>query len=189
MSELVEWARKVAEELMADELPRRWKHVQAVGTKAESLAPAFGDSAEIVAAAAWLHDIGYVEALQDTGFHPIDGGRYLRSIGTDDRLSCLVANHSGAAREATLRCLDTEMAEFPDDKSDERAAVWYCDMTTSPVGKPISFSERLAEIWERYGPDHTVPKAISASADDIRRCIAVVKERAVRVGINPGQLD
>ena len=31
-------------------------------------------------AAAWLHDIGYAPAVDDTGFHPLDGARYLRDV-------------------------------------------------------------------------------------------------------------
>ena len=28
--------------------------------------------------AAWLHDVGYARELVDTGFHPLDGARWLR---------------------------------------------------------------------------------------------------------------
>jgi hypothetical protein len=38
-----------------------------------------GYSTDFVAAA-WLHDIGYAPAIAEsgTGFHPLDGARYLR---------------------------------------------------------------------------------------------------------------
>jgi hypothetical protein len=168
---------------MADELPRRWGHVQAVGAKAEALGPAFGDEAELLAMAAWLHDIGYVRSLQDTGFHPLDGARYLRRLGVGDRLCSLVANHSGALAEACFRGLADEMADFPDDCSDVRDAVWYCDMTTSPVGTPMVFNDRLAEIRSRYGPDHTVPKGIAAAANEIRAAVRRTERRASRADI------
>jgi len=29
----------------------------------------------------WLHDIGYAPALVATGFHPLDGARFLESVG------------------------------------------------------------------------------------------------------------
>jgi HD superfamily phosphodiesterase len=47
---------------MAEQLPRRWGHVQAVAAKAESLRPAAGDEADLLVMAAWLHDIGYAPA-------------------------------------------------------------------------------------------------------------------------------
>jgi hypothetical protein len=179
----LEWARETARALMEDELPRRWRHVQAVGAKAEALGPAFGDEAELLAMAAWLHDVGYVGALQDTGFHPLDGARYLRRLGVEDRICSLVANHSGALTEAHLRGLADEMAAFPDECSEVRDAVWYCDMTTSPVGKPVVFEDRLAEIRERYGPHHTVPRAIGAEADEIQAAVRRTELRALRAGI------
>ena len=36
-------------------------------------------------AAAWLHDIGYAPELVETGFHPLDGARYLRREGLMNR--------------------------------------------------------------------------------------------------------
>jgi hypothetical protein len=89
----------------------------------------------------------------------------------------LVAHHSGARYEAELRGLNGELAEFSDERSLARDALWYCDMTTSPIGQPVTFPERLAEICERYGADHTVPRAIGAAADEICEAIANVLSR------------
>lgn len=74
----------------------RWLHVQAVAARAEELRPAVpaADRAVLVVAA-WLHDIGYSPALQVTGFHPLDGARYLHRAGYP-REAALVAHHSGA---------------------------------------------------------------------------------------------
>jgi hypothetical protein len=119
----VTWAREPASACLAAELPRRWGHVQAVAAMAESLRPAAGDEADLLVMAAWLHDIGYASGLVDTGFHPLDGARYLRGLGADARLCGLVANHSGAAREAELRGLSAQMAEFPDENSFPRRRV------------------------------------------------------------------
>lgn len=68
MVEIVTWARALAEEQMAESLRRRWAHVQAVAVKAERLRPALGGEADLLVASAWLHDVGYAEQLQDTGF-------------------------------------------------------------------------------------------------------------------------
>lgn len=157
--------------------------MRAVGGKAERLASAYAGDSLVLVASAWLHDIGYSPELQRTGFHPIDGARCLDSLGAPARLSALVANHSGAALEAELRGLQEEMQRYPDDADAVRDALWACDMTTSPVGEPVDFGERLREITERYGPDHTVPRAIAAAGDEIRAAIKRTRLRARAYGI------
>lgn len=176
-------APDIARRLLADELPRRWGHVQAVAAKAEGLRVVLGDDADLLVTAAWLHDIGYPDPVKDSGFHPLDGAHYLQSLGADPRLCRLVANHSGAKYEAPLRGLSDELAEFPDEQSLARDGLWYCDMTTSPVGQPVTFDERLAEIRQRYGPDHTVPRGITAAAEEIRSAIAAVQAAAEPHGV------
>ncbi len=151
---------------------RRWENVQAVGAKAALIAGALGrEDGELLIASAWLHDIGYAGSLQTTGFHPLDGARYLSARRVDVRLTRLVANHSGAVAEAALRGLTTEMIAFPDEAGPVRDALWACDMTTSPVGEPVSFDERQREIVERYGEAHTVSQSIQSQADQIRGTI------------------
>jgi hypothetical protein len=62
--------------------PDRLAHSQAAARHAELLAFAVDqESAPLLVAAAWLHDIGYAPALRDTGYHPIDGARYLQRLG------------------------------------------------------------------------------------------------------------
>jgi hypothetical protein len=183
MADLVAWSKELAESLMAEELPRRWGHVQSVAAKAQRLSPALRGDGELLVASAWLHDIGYVTALQDTGFHPIDGARYLRSRGADVRLYCLVANHSGARFEAPMRGLDDAQAEYADESSLARDGLWYADMTTSPVGEPVRFSDRLREIRERYGPEHSVPRAITEASEEIEQAISHVYAAAEGCGI------
>lgn len=107
-----------------------------------------------------MHDIGYAPDLVDTGFHAIDGGRYLRGIDAPDRLVNLVAHHSCATVEAELRGLSHELAEFTDEKTALRDALWWADLTTTPDGEPTSIEERATEIADRYGPDHVVPRFI-----------------------------
>ena len=64
----------------------------------------------ILVAAAWLHDIGYAPELVETGFHPLDGARYLRRAGVDGQVVSLVAYHSCAQIEAEVRGLGDELA-------------------------------------------------------------------------------
>src|SRR5690606_30515765 len=109
-------------------------------------------------AAAYLHDIGYSPELVDTGFHPLDGARYLRDVaGADERLCRLVAHHSCAVNEATERDLyDALTKEFAPERQELADALTYCDMTTGPDGRHLDVHERLAEIHSRYGPEHLV---------------------------------
>jgi len=186
MTALTEWARTLAGSHLAAAMPRRWKHVQAVADRAERLRPVTDVDADLLVAAAWLHDVGYAEEIADLGFHPLDGARHLRSLGADSRLCALVANHSGARCEAGLRGLSDALSEFPDEDSLVRDALWYCDMTTSPIGEPVTFDERLTEIRARYGSDHVVPRGITAAERDIRsainRVVTCAREMAIPLG-------
>ena len=78
MNTLAPWAEHLARALLQETLPRRWAHVQGVAARARSLAPVLGAGADLLEAAAWLHDIGYVPGLATTGLHQLDGARYLR---------------------------------------------------------------------------------------------------------------
>ncbi len=54
-----------------------------------------------------------------TGFHPLDGARYLRMKNVDERLVRLVAHHSCALCEARERGLETDLTtEFPMERPD-----------------------------------------------------------------------
>ena len=98
------WAEGLARTLLERALPRRWAHVQGVAARARSLAPTTGEDAELLEAAAWLHDIGYAPGLTLTGLHQLDGARYLRDAQHADALLCrLVAHHSCAIIEAGWR--------------------------------------------------------------------------------------
>ena len=70
------WAERLARPLLEHVLPRRWAHVQGVAARARSLAPTVGIDADLVEAAAWLHDIGYLPDLAATGLHSLDGALY-----------------------------------------------------------------------------------------------------------------
>ena len=124
-------AHRLAEELLAGPLVSRWQHVQAVANKAERVADAVPpEDREILVAAAWLHDIGYGPGLTDTGFHPLDGARFLRRIGASDRVARLVAHHSCAVYEAKVRGLERELLrEFELEESITYDALVFCDMT------------------------------------------------------------
>jgi hypothetical protein len=164
-----DWAAELARKLLEAPLPRRWAHVQGVAARARSLAPILGDDADLLEAAAWLHDIGYSPELVDTDFHPLDGARYLRDVEHAAPALCrLVANHSCAILEADERGLaEVLSSEFPSSASKLNDALAYCDMTTTPTGNVISVHARLSEIVERYGPHDVVTRFIRRAEPEL----------------------
>jgi hypothetical protein len=155
---LADWAEEIARKNLEIPLPRRWAHSQGVASRARLFAPVLGTDAELIEAAAWLHDVGYAPDLEMTGFHPLDGARHLRDAQhVDPELCSLVAHHSFALVEASERGLaDVLAAEFPLPRALPLAALTYCDLTTSPDGDRVSVTWRLADIRARYGPDHPI---------------------------------
>jgi len=174
-----DWAQATASKLLARPLPRRWAHTQGVAAAARSLAPVLGPAADLVTAAAWLHDIGYAPGVAATGFHPLDGARHLRDReGASAMLCRLVAHHSCAINEAAERGLARELAaEFRPPRRDLADALTYCDMTTSPDGDRLPVACRLAEIRCRYGPGHLVSRSITRSAPELTRAVDRVSAR------------
>jgi hypothetical protein len=161
-----DWAEEVARKLLEVPLPRRWAHSQGVARQARPLGPILGKDADLLEAAAWLHDIGYSPDLVGTGFHPLDGARYLRGVqDADDMLCRLVAHHSCAVIEAEERGMRRILLrEFPLPPPGLAEALTYCDMTTSPDGNRFTVHDRLAEIGMRYGPGHVVTRSIGRSS-------------------------
>jgi hypothetical protein len=174
-----EWAERVARDLLAEPLPRRWAHTKGVAAQARSLVGILGEYADLITAAAWLHDIGYAPVVAVTGFHPLDGARYLRDAhNADVRLCRLVAHHTCAVIEAEERGLaDVLLAEFEPERPELADALTYCDMTTGPDGRPLTVEERLAEIRTRYGRGHVVDRSIKRAAPRIRKSACAVRGR------------
>ncbi|KUN32095.1 phosphohydrolase [Streptomyces corchorusii] len=167
---MTEWAARVAETELSAALPRRWAHTQGVTERATGIRQLLGEDADLLTAAATLHDIGYAPRLAVTGFHPLDGARFLRDEhGADERLVRLVANHSFALLEAEERGLREELAsEFPLLEEPLLVdALVYCDMTTTPDGGRTSAQGRIAEIVGRYGTDSVVSRFIRRAAPQI----------------------
>lgn len=175
----VEWAWRLAEAELGQSLPRRWSHSQGVARAAASLAKVVNDDADLLTSAAVLHDVGYAPRLASTGFHPLDGARFLRDVHhADDRLVRLVANHSFALLEAEERGLRQVLeAEFPllEDQMLVDALVW-CDMTTTPDGERTIAEDRVAEIVGRYGEDSLVGRFIRRASPEIFAAVSRVEE-------------
>jgi hypothetical protein len=174
----VQWAHSVAEAELAGPVPQRWVHSQGVARRAAELVRLLGSDAGLLASAAVLHDVGYAPRLAVTGFHPIDGARFLRDEHqADGRLVRLVAHHSFALLEAEERGIRARMqAEFPlpADQFLMDALVW-CDMTTTPLGRRTAAPDRMAEIVERYGSASLVGRFIRRAGPEILASVARVE--------------
>lgn len=125
--------------------------------------PPTGLAPEHVAAAAWLHDIGYSPTLAVTGFHPLDGATWLLNHGAPERVAGLVAFHTGAPFEAEQRGLSDELAAIPAPDPDELDIMTLCDLTSTPAGEVTTPEARITEILTRYGRAHAVHLAVTRS--------------------------
>lgn len=177
MTDVDQDAYALAERLLARHLPDRWRHVQAVTSQARMIGAALDcvDEARLVQSAT-LHDIGYSPELVDTGFHPLDGARFLATRDFDPSVVALVAHHSSAVTEARLRGVEG-LNSFTDDVTATRDALWYCDATTGPRGESFSPEDRWAEVRERYGPGHVVTKFLDEAGPALRAAVARTEQR------------
>jgi len=177
-------ARAVAQSCLQD--GDRWLHVKAVGRSAEELRARGVDVARAVVMAAWLHDVGYSDSVVDTGFHPVDGAKWLADQGAPPGVVALVAHHSGAGFEAEERGLADALALFPEPDPDQLDVLTLIDMSTSPTGEQVTVNERLAEILVRYPEGHPVHQAVSRSrsylADSANRAARRLGLADVRTG-------
>ena len=148
-------------------LTDRLRHVTAVAELAASVPVELSaEERDVLVSAAWLHDVGYGPRLVATGFHPLDGARWLAAQG-EQRLARLVAYHSGAAYEARYRGLMDELAEFEPEVSLVADLLTWCDLHTGPTGERVEPRNRLAEIVHRYGPEHVVSRSIRSAEPEL----------------------
>jgi putative nucleotidyltransferase with HDIG domain len=173
---LSEAAEEIARCHLKVPLPQRWLHVDAVARKAARLADLLfaGADAEVLKAAAWLHDLGYAPDIRDTGFHPLDGAVWLRKAGFEERVCALVAYHTCADIEAEERGFADSLQAFPRETSIVADALLYADMRTGPDGQDFSVVARMDEVVSRYGEGHSASRFIE-------RARPIILETAQRV--------
>lgn len=158
----------------------RWLHVHGVAELAIQLRDKNLGLSDAVVAAAWLHDVGYASNLVETGFHPIDGARWLRRQGVPEGIVALVAYHSGACFEAEERGVVAELAEFPEPDPDQLDMLTLVDMAVGPTGERVSVEARLDEILARYPADDPVHRAVMRSRSSL---IQSAERAAQRLGL------
>ncbi|BAD55588.1 hypothetical protein NFA_7430 [Nocardia farcinica IFM 10152] len=162
----------VSAALLAPLSTARRAHSIAVGERmagvAHRLAPELRADAET---AAYLHDVGY--GYPDTGFHPIDGARLLRSMGNSAVVCHLVAFHTAAVVEADVRGLDRRIfgpfaLEDVPGLAVAEDFLWWADLCTGPHGEACTVDERISEILRRYEPGSIVHTAICRAEGRLR---------------------
>ena len=158
----------------------RWLHVRGVAELATQLRDKDLGLSDAVVAAAWLHDVGYAPELTQTGFHPIDGARWLRRQGVPEGVVALVAYHSGASFEAEERKLVVELAKFPEPDPDQLDMLTLVDLAVGPTGERVSVESRLDEILARYPADDPVHRAVTRSRSSL---IQSAERAAERLGL------
>jgi HD domain len=174
--DVVAWSESEAQRLLGP-LGSRWTHTQAVVERASEIAAVVAiEDRPTLLAVAYLHDIGYAPDLASSGFHPLDGALWIRRQGRE-RLARLVAHHSGACFEASVRGFADALGQFSEERSPVADALTYCDLTTGPEGEAISVADRLAEIELRYGAASLVAQGMSAAADRLGAAVSRTEAR------------
>jgi HD domain len=173
---LSDWSEHEGERLLAP-LGRRWVHSQAVAEQAKLVSKELlAADAEMLIAAAYLHDVGYAPSLAVLEFHPVDGARWLVEQG-HERLAGLVAHHSGSKFEAEVRGLSDELGRFIDEEGLLTAALAYCDLTTGPDGQRMMPEERLEDVEARHGADSPVVIGLRRAWPELMVAVAEVEDR------------
>lgn len=181
---LTDVAYDLSRDALSDSLPLRWSHVRGVARRASQAVDLFaGADGDLLVAAALLHDVGYSPVAFDTGFHALDGARFLRTRGVPERLCALVAHHSCAYREAELRGLGAELTQWTDEATALRDALWWADMSTTPDGQFTNVYDRIEEIRERYGPEDLVTFFIRQAKPELVAAVERTEERLRAAGL------
>ena len=126
-----------------------------------------------------MHDLGYAAELARFGFHPLDGAVYLEEQGASTAVVALVAHHSGAATEADIRGLRSELDAFPLPFESDLETITLLDMSIGPTGRWVTPAERLDEILRRHPPKDPVHQARAADRDEL---LAAAERARIRLG-------
>lgn len=166
----------MATELLS-EVGTRLAHSGAVARQASVVLPVLeAPWSTALLDAAWLHDVGYSPSVICTGFHPLDGARWLSAEGWPAEVARLVAWHTRAGTEATMRNLVVELAaEFAPPPELAQAALAWADLTSSPAGELCTPEDRVAEVLSRYPAESVVHRATSLNLPDLLADVLLVE--------------
>jgi hypothetical protein len=171
-------ARGVAERLLRG-IDTRLAHSARVAAQADRVRQLLDSRwGAVISDAAWLHDVGYSPPIACSGFHPLDGARWLRDQGWPEETCRLVAWHTAARVEGKLRGLDQELsAEFKSPPELATNALTWADLTSSPSGERWTVARRLADILRRYLADPTEHRAIADAAPALWHATREIESR------------
>jgi putative nucleotidyltransferase with HDIG domain len=180
----VDAARTLSRELLRD-LPERWWHTTSVAARAAELSVTVPPTdRDILIAAAWLHDVGYSPALHETGFHALDGARYLERHGWSPRVCALVAHHSGAWFVAGALGLQQALGGFTRELSAVADALAYADQTVGPTGQRLPIGQRMAEAVGRHGSGSAQARVHGARRAHLLAAANRVEQRLRRTALH-----
>lgn len=175
---LAGWAEQVAESLIAERLPMRWKHDREVIKRAhEVLAAVDEDDYDVLLTVAALHDVGFAPEAGDSDFPPLAGARFLRALGTPLRICRLVANSVSCRIEGELRGYVSDYEEWPDEVTPVRDAFWYCCATSSADGRKIELQERLERWPTQYADEPVVAEFARLARRPLMEAVARTEAR------------
>jgi HD superfamily phosphodiesterase len=116
--------------------PRRLNHVAGTARAAAFVAARVPEvPADLVIAAAWLHDIGHASHLVQSGFHALDGALFLQQGDWDSQIVRLVAHHSHSAVTAPWFGAATALAQFEPLDGLIADALTFADVIAGVDGK------------------------------------------------------
>lgn len=167
----------------------RWVHTSAVAARAGEAGGVLPPQQRaLLLAAAWLHDIGYAPYVRQTltttqvgssGFHPLDGARYLTIHGWPAAVAALVAHHCGAVHVAEVLGMAKQVRAYriaPQLQAVAEALTW-ADQTTGPAGQAWSMPERVSEMSRRLDPDSPTAQAHRHRLPDLVQAVARTEQR------------
>jgi putative nucleotidyltransferase with HDIG domain len=118
-------------------------------------------SADLVIAAAWLHDIGHAPQLAVTGFHAVDGATFLRQGDWNDEIVRLVAHHSFSRVSAPYYDADIALEQFAPVDGLIADTLTFADAVAGVDGTGATIDQRIAELRSRDRRSTRLP-------DDVR---------------------
>ena len=164
--------------------PERLRHILVIAERARQSAreiaarhPHPPVQEETVYCAALVHDIGYLDAANRTGFHPLDGYHFLCAQGAE-ALARRIVGHSSSPEQARL--LDLPLPDYDEDLAAQLVTYW--DMQVKQGGEVVGYEARYRDILRRYGEASVVGRANRLARPRIRRILAAVERLLTGAG-------
>ncbi|MCP2200822.1 hypothetical protein LX90_004524 [Lentzea flava] len=79
--------------------------------------------------------------------------------------------------------MTAELAQWIDEETPLRDALWWADMTTAPDGTATNVHDRIDEIQRRYGPDDLVTFFVRQAKPELVAAVDRTEQRLQAAGI------